>query len=401
MAHIALVWELGSGLGHALPLRRLADQLEAQGHRVSVFARDLLKMRVAFQGSAHTVLPAPFFPGLCLPAPQMNSLADVLWYDAGGHSIASIEAQFSAWHRLFELIAPDLVIADAAPMVLAACQGRWKTLNFDGYFHATDAQAWKNFRDWERSDANASNERALRLLDHLNAVRTQFLRPVVATLHEGFAPSRQLLRCLPELDPFAPREGVGYLGHSTMAGVNPQWPDRAGKRVFVYLRRDYAAIDRLLGALARLQDCAVLCVHDGIDAARLAKCGDVHFTEAMQDLALALPQSDVVICHGGALHGLATQAGKPSLLMPLHTEHFLTARRAEQIGTSLVVMPPLTAPDYLTPIRRLLSEDRFTQAAQVIALAQRQRMADPEAELLAEIDQLLARGKAAHGVREV
>jgi hypothetical protein len=389
MANIVLVWELGSGLGHALPLRQLADQLESRGHRVAVVARDLLKMRAAFAGSGHRVLPAPFFPGLCLPAPQLSSLADVLWFDSGGHSAETIAAQFANWQQILELLAADLLIADAAPMTLAACQGRVPTLNYDGYFHATDASAWRLFRDWERSDRVGSEQRAAQLLAHLNSARRQSGMADAAQLHEGFAATRQLLRCLPELDPFGPREGVGYLGHATIAGAAPAWPAHSDRRVFVYLRRDYAHADRLLGALARLPDCAVICVHDGLDPARIGKCPGVHFTEQTLDLAQVLPQCDLVICHGGALHGLATQAGKPSLLMPLHTEHYLTGRMAVQRGTSLLVMPPLTSADFLTPLRRLLLEDSFARASAGIAAAHRQRVPDRQARLHQEIETLL------------
>ncbi len=394
MASIVLVWELGSGLGHALPLRQLADQLESRGHRVTVLARDLLKLRAAFAGSQHRLLSAPFFPGLTLPAQQMNSLADVIWFEAGGHSAEAIAAQFASWHQQLELLRADLLIADAAPMALAACQGRVPTLNYDGYFHATDARAWRIFRDWERCDSSASMDRATRLLAHLNSARSACGMQGAATLQAGFAASRQLLRCLPEFDPFGPRDEGGYLGHSTMAGAAPNWPGQGSKRVFVYLRRDYAQADRLLGALARLQDCAVLCVHDGLEPARLGRCPDVRFSLEPHDLGQVLPACDLVICHGGALHGLATQAGKPSLLMPLHTEHYLTARMAERCGTSLLVMPPLTGSDYLTPLRTLLSDASFTHAAAAIAAAHQSRMPDPQLRLQQEVDALLDRAVA-------
>ncbi len=391
MASIVLVWELGSGLGHALPLRQLADQLESRGHRVSVLARDLLKLRAAFAGSPHRLLSAAFFPGLTSPAQQMNSLADVIWFEGGGHSADAIAAQFANWHEQLELLQADLLIADAAPMALAACQGRVPTLNYDGYFHATDAQAWRIFRDWERCDSAASVDRASRLLEHLNSARSACGMARAASLPEGFAASRQLLRCLPEYDPFGPRHESGYLGHATIAGAAPNWPARGGKRVFVYLRREYAQADRLLGALARLHDCAVICVHDGLEPARLGRCPEVQFSRDTHDLGQVLPDCDLVICHGGALHGLATQAGKPSLLMPLHTEHYLTARMAERCGTSLLVMPPLTGSDYLTPIRSLLSDARFSHAAAGVAAAHRHRMPDPQLHLHREIDALLAR----------
>ena len=390
MARILIAWELGSGLGHAFPLRQLADSLQGAGHVVHVMARDLVQLRRVFADSAHVLLPAPLFPGMCLPAQQMNALSDVIWCEAGGHSAATMHAGFSAWRTWFDLLQPDLLIADAAPMAIAASHGQLPSLNYDGYFHATDARAWSLFRDWERVDATAVGERASQLLIHLNSARAAADLPAVAHLHEGFSATRQVLRCLPEFDPFGPRADSVYLGQQTMAGASPPWPQMAAsKKVFVYLRRDYAHAERLLGALTRLQDCAVLCVHDGIASERLPRAAHIHCTAVPVDLAQVLAVADAVVCHGGALHGLATQAGKASLLMPLHTEHYLIARMAERAGSSLLVMPPLTSTDFLSPLRRLLSEPAFASAAIAIADQHRARMPAPMMVLLSEINTLL------------
>lgn len=391
MAKILIVWELGSGLGHALPLRALADRLQLDGHEIFVAGRDLLQVQRVFAGSAHSLLSAPFFPGLLLPSKQLNTLSDVVWFESGGHSEETVRAQFQAWRSLLQHLRPDLLITDAAPMTLAATQGLLPQLNYDGYFHATDACAWSMFRDWERADTVASADRAARLLDHINAARAAFGRSPATDLPSAFTATSQILRCLPELDPFGPRVGVRYLGQQTSGGIEPDWPSTAnGQRVFVYLRSGYAYSERLLGALARLQNTNVLCVVDSTESSKLPKLAHIRYTTQPVDLNQALPQANLVICHGGALHGLATQFGKPTLLMPLHTEHYLTGRMAERLGTSLLVMPPLTPTDFLTPMRRLLTEPDFSQRAEQLAARHQQRMPDPLAVLLAEIAALLA-----------
>ena len=396
MARILIVWELGGGLGHALPLRALADQLQQRGHEVIVAARDLLKLQRAFVGNACTLMSAPFFPGLQLPPQQMNALSDVLWFESGGHSTETVRAQFRAWRGMVKLLRPDLIVTDAAPMVLAATQGLVPQLNYDGYFHATDACAWSMFRDWERADTAATAERAARLLDHLNVARAEVGLAMAEHLPSAFAAATQLLRCLPELDPFGPRIGARCIGHQTSAGIAPEWPEAANaRRVFVYLRSGYAHAERLLGALVRQQGLAVLCVVDSSDAVTWPQAAHVRYCDQPVDLNIALSQAGLVICHGGALHGLATQCGKPTLLMPLHTEHYLTSRMGERLGTSLVVMPPLTSADFLTPMRRLLAEPSFTRQAEQAAARHRERGSEPLRVVLAEVDGLLAGQRAA------
>jgi hypothetical protein len=391
MARILIVWELGSGLGHALPLRALADRLHQAGHEVVVAARDLLLLRRVFAGSAHWLICAPFFPGLALPSRQLNALSDVVWFESGGHSPETVQAQFEAWRGMLQSICPDLLIADAAPMALAATRGMVPQLNYDGYFHATDANAWATFRDWERIDASATEDRAASLLAQVNAARIARDLPAAADLPSAFAADREVLRCLPELDPFGPRAGVRYVGQQTVGGVEPVWPDIAdARRVFVYLRAGYAQADRLLGALSRQQGIAVLCVVEADDAAKRPSAAHLAYSNRAVDLQQALIAADLVICHGGALLGLATQFGKPTLLMPLHTEHYLMARQAERMGIGLLVMPPLTPADFLTPMRRLLSDETFTRNARDIAEAHRQRMPDAMAVVLAEVETLLA-----------
>lgn len=82
-----------------LPLATLARPLIARGHEVLVIARDLVRVRRGFDGLPVRLLSAPFFPGIS-PAQQQNSLADVVWFDGGGHSADTLVALIVAWREL-------------------------------------------------------------------------------------------------------------------------------------------------------------------------------------------------------------------------------------------------------------------------------------------------------------
>lgn len=390
-ARIVLAWELGHGYGHAMPLATLARALIAQGHELVVIARDQVRTRKAFGGLPVSVLSAPFFPGVTIPPQQQNSLADVIWFDGGGHSGEVLAALFLAWRELLQTLRADLLIADAAPVALAAASGLMATISYDNGFHCTDEHGWSVFRDWERIHANASQERAIRLLAHTNGAREKAGLEPVDSLAGAYAASRNLIRFPPELDYAAPRPFARYVGQTTPPGAIHDWSEPATpQRLFAYLRREHPLTDRMISALARLPQTQVLCFHDGLTQDQLRTAAHLHFTDVTLDLAQLLPQVDAVVCHGGGLQALALQHGKPTLALPLHTEQFLSARRAEQAGCALIYVARGERPDFLPIIRQLLTNPALVAHARAVADAHFKREPDPLGATLEEIETLLA-----------
>ncbi len=389
-ARILLAWELGGGYGHVMPLRAIAAALLAQGYEVLMAARDLPKVARAFEGLPVAVLAAPFFPGLVAPPQQQSSLADVLWFDAGGHSAETLAAAFFAWRAVFDELCVDLVIADAAPLAVAAARGGVRSLAYDSFFHATDAAAWGIFRDWERVDTAACADRSQRLLVHLNEVRESAGMGPAQNLSAGFGAQLQYIRHLPELDYAGPRADVRYVCAAFASGAEVPWPQPAlPRRVFAYLRKGYPATERMLHALARLPQTSVICFHDGIAADKLRKSEHVRYVTEALDLEMLLPQVDAVICHGGGLQVRATQHGKPVLLLPMHTEQYLSARMAERAGVALLYLHRGERPDFLPLIRHLLGEPGLAEQAQALAARAAGQQPDAVASVLHGVQELL------------
>lgn len=391
-ARIVLAWELGHGYGHALPLVTLARKLLERGDQVHIVTRDPVKLRQVLGGLDVAVHCAPFFPAVVQPAQQQNSLADVIWFDAGGAEAAVLTEVFLAWRQLLGLLQADLLIADAAPVALAAAHGLVPTLAYDNGFHSTDTGAWAIFRDWEPIQARASAERALRLLQHLNTARAAAALPAVDTLAQGFAASAYCLRMPAELDYVAERPQVRHVGQTPGPGDTPNWsPERPQYRLFAYLRRAWPLTERMLAGLARLQHTEVLCFHDGIAPAQRRSAAHLQYTERTLDLAQVLPAVDAVICHGGGLQALALQYGKATLALPLHTEQYLWARQAERQGSGLVYLARAERPDFLPLIRTLLTQPTLAARASELSGAHAARVPDASVATLAEVDRLLAR----------
>jgi UDP-N-acetylglucosamine:LPS N-acetylglucosamine transferase len=395
MARILLVWEMGGGFGHILPLKALADQLAARGHQVLVATRDPIKTHSVFADSDHITLCAPGFAGMSINPTQICALSDVLWFDCGGHCAATFGAVLRSWRNLYRALNVDLVIADAAPCAIAAAQGLLPCMLYDAGFHATDVAAWPPFRDWEKIDHGTVRQRAAKLLSHLNQARAELALPAVDQLHEGFRADRSVLRNLPELDLRGARDDVLHVGMLNNPGLPPHWPSGHWRyRVLVYVRAAYAHVERMLGALSRLEDTAVLFFHDGISESRLPRAAHLSYVRQPLDLALTLPETNLVICHGGALQVQSIQYGKPSLALPLHSEQFVQARQAQTTGASIMIAPQQRA-DFLTPIRALLSDSGYSVAAHRIAGLHQQRCPDPQTTILLSIEHLLA-SRSAH-----
>lgn len=393
MARILLAWELGGGWGHALPLRWLADALHARGHRVQVAARDALRTARIFTGTPHPVLQAPAFAEMRIAPQQMSSLADVLWYDAGGHDAATCALTFQLWRNLLSELRIDLLIADAAPMAVAAAQGLCPVLEWEVGFHTTDQASWNIFRDWEKVDAARIHERARRLLDHINQARAGSGLAAAPHLAGAFQADAILIHQLPELDARGARPGVLHVPLFHGSGVPPAWPSGTDsstdtRRVLVYVKANYIHLDRLLGALLRVPNCEVLLVHDGIPAARIPRLPHLTASDRPIDLGLALPTCALVVCHGGSLQSQALAAGVPTLGLPMHTEQFLQCRAAVATGSSLMLGPG-EHPDFLSPLRQLLDTPGCRAAAIMLAERAKTLGSDPAQPVLAAVDRLL------------
>jgi hypothetical protein len=390
MAKILLVWEMGGGLGHIVPLKTLADHLATRGHHVLIATRDPIKTQKVFAGSGHSTLCAPMFAGLSINPTQICSLADMIWFDGGGHSAPSFSAILHSWRNLYIALGIDLVIADAAPCAIAAAQGLIPSVAYDTAFHATDAAAWTPFRDWEPIDQHAVGRRAEHLLEHLNQARAQLQLPTVTTLPEGFKADLILLRNVPQLDLHGARGGVVHVGVANNPGIAPPWPEGEWLyRILVYVRASYAHLERMLGALSRLEKTAVLYFHDGISESRLPRATHLRYVTEPLDLHLTLPQTDLVVCHGGGLQVQSALYGKPSLTLPLHTEQFVQSRQAQRAGVALMHSPDQRA-EFITPIRSLLTDPRYRLAAQQLAAQHAQQYPDPLATVMLRIEQLLS-----------
>ncbi len=391
MSRILLAWELGAASGHLAGLRPIVEVLLERGHQVALAAQNLRNAARVFAGLDFPIVPAPRIHELYggLEDPPLNYSEILMRY--GYIDAPMLTALVRAWRALIQLTAADVLVADHAPTALLAARGLrdLRCIAFGNAFAVPPpVHPTPNMRQWlEVPPQRLLNSDAL-VLKTIN----QSLHPSAAplsALHQMFERVECLLVGVPELDPYGPRATESYLGlHVGISGMaTPQWPAGDGKRIFAYLRADYADIDHLLAALSV---CGARCLiyMAGASPALIERyrSSRLVFSDTAVDIVSAAAQCDAAICHSGiGTVNAVLQAGKPMVLLPAQLEQFLLARNVEALGAALVVVPEEVKREFGGALKAILENPSFSGKTR--AFAERYR----EPSIQAVLDRAVAR----------
>jgi UDP:flavonoid glycosyltransferase YjiC (YdhE family) len=345
MATILLTWELGWGIGHPMNLRPIGQELVKRGHRVIAAVNDLANVREVFAGLGIAAIPAPVVRGTKKHFAPMRGMAHILG-NIGFADERVLATLFEAWNALFNLVQPDLVVADHSPNALLALHGREKTsqkripsVNVGlGFFCPPDGfplPYWLKSEEMRFQQQIIIDER--NITANVNHMLHAHGRPPLARLSEFYAEADEtILATYREFDHFGPRAetngAVRYWGHWPYApGISPRWPEGNGPRIYVYLKT-FPTLEHVLGQLRRLGN-PTLVLANYIERAVQDRYASptLRFENQPFDLRLVAEQCDLGILNAG--HGTVVGlllAGKPSVVFPLNTEQMLFAQLVEQ-----------------------------------------------------------------------
>jgi UDP:flavonoid glycosyltransferase YjiC (YdhE family) len=396
MARIAFALELGAALGHVKACSALAEPLALRGHRIAFVLSPLHAPEKITGGEHFDVFRVPNDlapPPSALPA----SYAEVL-LPFGYRDASTLAPLADSWREPLEAWKPDILVADFAPtaMLAAGALGIPRVNYGSGFTIPPRLSPLPSFRFDEavpaerlaRADAQASEAAD-------GVLRAWGARPLgcFADLLEC---DEEFLCTFPELDSYGMRPASGYWGprFQTSAGARMSWPARGGKRVLVYMKRDYVHLDAVIDLLAGSTLRVALYV-EGLDAARRARLEGPtrRVSDAPMRLDSLLDECDLVVSHGGELTTGTLARGIPQLVFPLQYEQYINARRVEQLGAGRWLAPTASRKDVGDTLASLLSEAACTKAARAFAgrypsfspLEQRRRM-------VARIEQLAREG---------
>jgi UDP:flavonoid glycosyltransferase YjiC (YdhE family) len=366
MARITIAWEIGAGRGHIGPLLPIAATLSARGHVVRVFLRETEGASGLAEAKDVEILPAPRWTGQVV-APAGRNVGEVL-LNFGFHAAQALEQLVDAWRE--RLHGTDLLISNVAPAAVIAA----RTLGLpyleasQGFHVPPPAFPTPPFRDWEPAPRRALEAADHQVLESINAVLSKHASPTIGTFGELFAAHLALLT-YPELEMYPERGPSEYYG--IMPGASRQmlaWP-RGRPRILGYLQAAHRTVPALLDAIARRAGAAVvICPNaEGTPGAR-PPAEHVVMTNQLLDFPRMAEQADVVVCH--ASHQTTAEAllkGRPTLLLPTHTEQFLTMRRVVRMGAGLGIEPATRDPDLVGALDMLATASTYQLGAAAFA----------------------------------
>ena len=330
--NVLMVWELGTGLGHTIPLAAIGTCLIGNGHHVSYALRNPKTADAADIEPNVDVCAAPFMGVFRQNWKAAYDCADMLLL-RGYEMPDRLDERLDSWLRIFERFSPDTIVTDHAPSARLAANiaGIPTHAIGNGFAVPPLTSPLQPFIHPPNSHVTKQQEAENRLNDAINATLRRYDRPEIDRAVNLFFGGSTFLITLEELDNYNNRQGSVYYGppFRDSTGASPQWPTDASKRVFVYLYPDAPVLPKVLTGLDQLGVSTVVYVGSNgtSDLANLAT-RNVVFTE--QSFALTEPstQCDLVICQGGG-NTMVTSLlrGIPLLTYPRHVEQQMACRR--------------------------------------------------------------------------
>ena len=385
MKRILLAWEYGGALGHLARLRPLARRLIAAGHDITLALRP--SPHIGELPEAFRVVPVP--PGQMArdAIRQPVSMADVLYNQAASDRRA-LASQVRAWHGLFDLVRPDVVVLDHSPVALLAVQGypASKVLLGTGFACPPAVKPLPDLRAWQNHYPDRIQATELTVLESLNAQLSRQNAPELKCVGQLFERvDASFLTTFPELDHYPDRTSGEYWGTwSDLVGEAPVWPEGDGPCIFAYLK-PHRALPELLDHLAHLPARTLAYVGGPFNGQRWNN-GRVRISPRPLDMGQVAQQCDLAVLHAG--HGATAAmllAGRPVLQLPIHIEQYHNAERTVALGAGVHV----TLGDvegFRVGLERLFNEPELTKGAQ--AFARRHADHDPGEQLERLVDRL-------------
>ncbi len=376
MARVLCVWEQGANLGHLTNLRLPIEVALQAGHQVFVAARQLHEFHGILGDLPITCLPAPFKQN-ALGGGQEAFLSYTHLLRRQCFSTAGeLQTYLRAWHALFALVQPDLVLFEHSPTALIAAHGHpfKKVLVGVGFSSppglAGEASAFLPFPTTALTAPVLDRLRSddVQLLQLINQALRAVQAPPLADLQAIYRQAdASLLTTWEQFDHFGPRSPACYIGvQPPPRQAPPVWPSGTGPKVFGYLGA-MPSLEALLQGLQAAGVCALLLVRDLPDALRQRySSAQMQFIDRAVDLDAVARQAAWVVNnsnHGSVVH--FAQHGVPQLLIPLHQEQLFLALRMVQRGAA--AMAYQDQPVYTAALDAMQNHMPLRQQAQLLA----------------------------------
>lgn len=337
MKTVLLVAELGGGIGHLVPLIRIADRLVSNATdedlRVLLASSDPSGVHMVFPELPFRVLAAPVSTASGNLRSHTSSYAEILLL-YGFNRPEILRANLKAWDGLLDLCKPDLMIADHSPTAILAARGRLPILHVGTGFTMPPAGI---ARFPALMTGRSPPTAQVQILETVNQLLDERRQEPIPNLPAILDTGARAVFSLPQFDPYRGLRSERLLGsyHGNLAPMpQPEMP-----HIFLYAGGAPDRLDEIAQALSRCNVgvSAYLGPLQGSAAAFLKSRG-VHVHTQLPDMKEVLRNSSVIVSHGGSgLANAALAAGRPQIIMPIHAESSITASRVLEMDVGLAL----------------------------------------------------------------
>lgn len=374
MAHIMIGYELGGGHGHLYRLLPPVRALEAEGHRVTLFLRNIRENASLLAGEKCALLPVPdlvsSIPGTGNEAP-LSSYLDIMCV-AGFYHRQTLDAGIRTWNTLLEQAAPDLVVADHSPMLLLACFGRYPVVQVADGFTLPPAHRsqFPKFRRGGRPLVDPVHVlRVMRDVQRANGL------PQPESVTQPFRTSGRLVCSLPELDPYGDQRRDPVIG-PVQGLLEPRPTPQGEPHFFAYFDLQHQTTWPLLMGLKESGISGEVFARGMTDeAARALQRPGLTVHREFQPLPAVFARTSVILHHGSnGTCCAAFSAGCPQIVVPTQMESRLMGDAVVSRGCGHLLLGQQASPQGLVQaVKTAACDPAMADRAQAVAHAIRAR----------------------------
>lgn len=370
MATCLLGWERGRGGGYVKRLRRLAEQLAAQGHR-PVLAMPAAAMDYAAaygDAVAFPVVEAPRVPAVEIGRAGVRGYADLLEL-YGFADRASLEALTAAAGGLLAEVQPALIVAENAPALALAAYGRVPVVQFGMGYFLPPAQGPVFPTLMPEKESPTDQAAMLGVINAEQMSRGARALPAVTTLHSA---GPRFVYGLELLDPYRavrdPVDGVAFVGSAEPLPAPVAPPEK--RHLYVYAHRDSEAVGAMLGVVCELRQIERTVFVPGMPEAweaTLVAAGVTVHREPQPFHATLAAASHVM--HGGGFETSAAclAIGRPQLVVPSNLYEVVTGQAIGATGAGFIVNPLVRTALLPAAMQQFLASEALPKRAQEVA----------------------------------
>jgi hypothetical protein len=359
MKKVIFCWELGGNYGHITSFLPFYRELVKAGLQVDFVLRDLgfAHQLLSDTGARYFQAPVPKdeLKGAITTYTYTDLLAQIGYLDAD-----RLTSYVNGWRDLFLLLEADIIIADHAPTALLAARtlGLPATMFGSGFFNPPLQNPMPVFHIWGNVPDDIAHQHNEPVLRSMNAVLAHFNCAPLNAVCNMFDIAERFLCTTPELDHYFGREGDEYWGPYFIddIGIEPQWPDVPGAKIFAYITPKIKNMEYLLGELQRVSGSKL--VHIPRASAELISRysrADLRIEPTPVKMSAVVESAHLVVNQAGiGTVSACALAGVRQLLIPTQLEQRMVCKKLVSLGLAYGVDPEQDFADYQGTIEKAL-----------------------------------------------